>query len=104
LKARRSAIDSSDTGAGKTNVASFVAKTMGLRPVVICMKSAMGVRKKGLLEVGHGSDEIFVNSSEQLTWGNYYRYYDMWAFKETDNHLIIVDEAPQVPKPNDVKC
>jgi superfamily II DNA or RNA helicase len=99
LKARRSAIDASDTGVGKTYVASFVAKMMKLRPVVICMKSAIGAWKKALLGVGYGSDEIFVNNYEQWTRGNCYRYYDLWAFKGTDRNLVIVDEVHKCRNP-----
>lgn len=99
LKDRRSAIDASDTGVGKTYVAAFVSKSMGLKPIVICMKSAIGAWKKALLGVGYGSDEIFVNNYEQWTRGNCYRYYDLWAFNGTAKHLVIVDEVHKCRNP-----
>jgi superfamily II DNA or RNA helicase len=99
LKARRSAIDASDTGAGKTYVAAFVAKMMGLRPLVICMKSAIGSWKKALLGVGYASEEIFVNNYEQWTRGNCFKYYDLWKFKGTSKNIAIVDEVHKCRNP-----
>jgi hypothetical protein len=49
-------------GAGKTYIASFVTKKMGLRRLVIEIKSAIGSWKKVLLGVRFDCEEIFVKN------------------------------------------
>jgi superfamily II DNA or RNA helicase len=93
LKERKRAIDASDTGVGKTYVASFIAKMMCLKPIVICPKSAIGTWRRTLLGVGFESADIFIGNYEQWVCGNCYEFYDFWKFRGTEKHLVIVDEV-----------
>jgi superfamily II DNA or RNA helicase len=93
LRERRRAIDGSDTGAGKTYMGAFVCRRMGLKPVVVCMKSAVGAWKRALLAVGYGEGEIFVNNYEQYVRRNCFAVYDGARFHVGADTLVIVDEV-----------
>jgi superfamily II DNA or RNA helicase len=93
LKERKSGIDASDTGAGKTYIGAFVCRRMGLRPVVVCLKSAIGSWKRALMSVGYGEEEIFVNNYEQYVRGNCFEVYDGAGIRRSDDTLVIVDEV-----------
>jgi superfamily II DNA or RNA helicase len=93
LRERKSGIDASDTGAGKTYIAAFVCRKLGLRPIVVCLKSAVGSWKRALLSVGYRDEEMYVNNYEQYVRGNCFKLYDGARFHGGEEHLVIVDEV-----------
>jgi hypothetical protein len=58
-------IDDGDHGAGKTYVAAFVDRTLGLYPRVVCQKSAVGIWRRAPLAVGCKDREMYVTDYEQ---------------------------------------
>lgn len=89
--------DASGTGVGKTFVALFTAKRLGLRPLVICPKSVLPAWKEAYEAVGGEAPVIFSNY-ESLKTGR--RAYFKWIsgkrtgeWRIPDNTLLIFDEA-----------
>ncbi len=102
IKKYSRAIDASDTGTGKTYVASKVCKELGLIPFVICPKSVVPSWNKVLKSFGFNSDNFIVITYDKLAISNYVTNNEdtyTWNLDEKfkgDNkkkYLFIFDEA-----------
>lgn len=84
--------DGSDTGTGKTFVALYVAKKMGLVPFVICPKSVVPSWKDTMLGFGYDPDGHHVYNYEKLIRGTN-KFYDgkKWLLNPK-KVLVIFDE------------
>ena len=78
------AIDTSDTGCGKTYCALAVCKQLNLDPIIICPKSIISNWKK--IAKIFGVKPVFVCNYETLRRGKYY----------TDNELLNRVKCPYV--------
>jgi superfamily II DNA or RNA helicase len=58
LQTHRSALDSSDTGTGKTLKAVEVAKTLGVTPFVVCPKTVIASWESTLMGQGVRGDVL----------------------------------------------
>ena len=84
--------DGSDTGTGKTFVALYVAKKMGLVPFVLCPKSVVPSWKDTMLGFGYEPDEHHVYNYEKMIRGTN-EFYDgkKWLLNPK-KALVIFDE------------
>ena len=104
------AVDSSDTGVGKTYAAAAVAKKLGKRPIVICPKSVITpwfrvMESFGLEPYGVSNYESIKSSSwyngktrnkekcEFLVYSN-----DEYVWMLPDDAMLIFDEAHRCKK------
>ena len=101
------AIDTSDTGCGKTYCALAVCKQLNLEPIIICPKSIISNWRR--ISKLFNVKPLFVCNYETIRRGKYYNNYDMTdrircpylTFKEKTftwkglkkNNIIIFDEA-----------
>jgi superfamily II DNA or RNA helicase len=93
-----SALDSSDTGTGKTLKAIEVSKTMGLSPFVICPKTVIAAWESALVGQGIAPTQVNVYNWEKLRTGN-----TKWVSRKgkksfqwklpTEDTLLIFDEC-----------
>ena len=97
LKKHRAALDSSDTGTGKTLKAVEVAKSMGLTPFVVCPKTVIAPWEDTLDNQGVGDYNVY--NWEKLRTGNtrWVKKVGRKAFKWTNLNpkevLLVFDEC-----------
>jgi superfamily II DNA or RNA helicase len=70
MKANKAAIDGSDTGAGKTYVATATARELGLKIAVVCPKSVISAWKR-VIGKHFGMEPVFVLNYESVKTGKY---------------------------------
>ena len=97
VKGNKAALDSSDTGTGKTLKAIEVAKTLGLTPFVICPKTVIAAWESTF--EGQGVKDYAVYNWEKLRTGNT-NWIDRkgkrgfrWKNLAPDSSLLIFDEC-----------
>lgn len=98
LKKFRSAADMSGTGVGKTFVALFTCKALGLRPLIVCPKSVIPAWEEAARLVG--VEPIAIVNYEKLrtgklpwlkwTWG---KRVCEWSLPDPSKTLVIFDEV-----------
>ena len=97
LQSHDAALDSSDTGTGKTLKAIEVAKTLGLTPFVICPKTVIAAWESAL--TGQGVKNSHVYNWEKLRAGNTHwvsrkgKRAFQWTNLPIDETLLIFDEC-----------
>ncbi len=97
LRHNRAVLDASDTGTGKTYVASAVAVSLGLKPVVIAPKLIKNGWKTAFEKFN--IKRYFISNIEQYKIGNTEIVEKVskenWNIvpEQTENVLLIVDEA-----------
>lgn len=101
LRSGNGAIDTSDTGTGKTICSLIAAWNLGLTPVVVCPKSVIGSWQKWAARTGQ---EIHCTNYEQVVRGNfpwckrtgkdkpaYFKF--EWDLRTPEKYIVIIDEA-----------
>lgn len=105
LRNRLSAIDSSDTGTGKTFVACAVARQLGLKLAVVCPKAVIPSWGEAAKHIG--AEVKFILNYEALkskkgaqfvSWDA--RGYPVWKIRSGDPVLIVFDEAHRCKDPS----
>ena len=97
VKGNKSALDSSDTGTGKTLKAIEVAKTLGLTPFVVCPKTVIAAWESTF--EGQGVKDFAVYNWEKLRTGNTNwierkgKRGFRWKNLAPDSSLLIFDEC-----------
>ena len=97
VKNYKAALDSSDTGTGKTLKAVEIAKTLGLTPFVVCPKTVIAAWETTL--DGQGVEEYSVYNWEKLRTGNTNwvarkgKRGFQWKNLAPDTSLLIFDEC-----------
>lgn len=94
LKTHRAALDSSQTGCGKTVIAVEVARELGLKPLVVCPKIVLSSWKATLEE--QGVEYLGILNYEKLRtgktgFGKFVNKQFKWELPE--NSLVIWDEV-----------
>ena len=96
LSAKRCLLDASDTGVGKTYMALFVARNMGLRPLVLCPKSIIPAWEEAARQVGVSPvavlnyEKVRTGKTDWFSWTNGRRRGE-WTVPP--NTLLIFDEV-----------
>jgi|TARA_R110002110_G_scaffold87586_7_gene228143 superfamily II DNA or RNA helicase len=101
IRAGNSALDTSDTGTGKTVVACQSAKTLGIPVAVICPKIVIPHWERELAETG--LTPVFVTNYEKIRRGNKFltktgKKTFRWTLPEPGT-LIIFDEVHRASSP-----
>ena len=97
LKRHKAALDSSDTGTGKTLKAIETAKTMGLTPFVVCPKTVIAAWEAALAGQGVGDSQVY--NWEKLRTGNTHwisrrgKKGFRWTNLPVEDTLLIFDEC-----------
>ena len=95
IRARRSVLDASDTGTGKTFVTLFAAKSAGRRAAVICPKSVIAQWEEAAALVSVPT--IFVKNVEALRWEKPPRFLRKagrsWQWRLPADALLVFDEV-----------
>jgi superfamily II DNA or RNA helicase len=103
IKQNKAAIDGSDTGAGKTYVATATARELGLKIAVVCPKSVISAWKR-VITKHFGMKPVFVLNYESVKTGKY-KDIGTWKAVSRDSNreffqwnlpkdtLIIFDES-----------
>lgn len=99
LSRHSAALDSSETGTGKTLCAVTIAKEMGLHLFVICPKTVIPAWEK---EMGEQDVKGVVTNYEKLKQGGRYgRWVNrQWKFDLPPNVLIVWDEVHKAKAPS----
>jgi hypothetical protein len=95
IRNRRSVLDASDTGTGKTFVTLFAAKAAGMRVAVICPKSVIAQWEEAAALVGVPT--LFVKNVEALRWEKPPRFLRKagrsWQWRLPADTLLVFDEV-----------
>ena len=104
LRSRISAIDSSDTGTGKTYVACAVARQLGLELAVVCPKAVIPSWAEAAKLIG--CEVRFILNYEALKAKKGEKYviwdkegYAVWKIKSGEQILLVFDEAHRCKDP-----
>lgn len=104
LRTRISAIDSSDTGTGKTYVACAVARQLGLELAVVCPKAVIPSWAEAAKHIG--CEVRFILNYEALKAKKGEKYvlwdkegYAVWKIKSGEQVLLVFDEAHRCKDP-----
>jgi superfamily II DNA or RNA helicase len=101
LRSYNGALDSSHTGVGKTVIASYVAKEMGVPVVIVCPKIVIPHWERELAEVG--VVPLFITNYEKLKRGNQHLIKvgkgKMFRWALETKTLIIWDECHKCKSP-----
>ncbi len=113
VKKHSRALDASDTGTGKTYVASKVCKDLDLTPFVICPKSVVPSWNKILKSFGYKQANFIVITYDQLAISTFVTNNSgeyTWNFESDDNfkgnekkkYLFVFDEAHKCKNSNTI--
>ena len=113
VKKHSRALDASDTGTGKTYVATKVCKELNLIPFVICPKSVVPSWNKVLQSYGYKSPNYIVITYDQLAISTYVSKDSddyIWNFESDDKfkgnekkkYLFVFDEAHKCKNSNTI--
>ena len=97
IQQHNAALDSSDTGTGKTLKSIEVAKSLGLKPFVICPKTVIAAWEASLIGQGVGDSQVY--NWEKLRTGNTHwvsrkgKKGFQWTNLPVEETLLIFDEC-----------
>lgn len=111
LKKEKIAIDTSDTGTGKTYIAMAICREMGLHPLIICPKAVISVWFN--LATDFGVELLGVSNYESIKVGSYYDstkkksscpyttiFEDTITWKLPSKTIVIFDEVHKCKNPD----